>query len=83
MVGGGQICRNKQFGKWLQSWTLWHLTLTTEFFESTLTSFMKLLGNFFSFPNWGDSYVLDTYFVSYGQNTKACTGCLASVDGPV
>ena len=60
-----------------------HLTLTTEFFESALASFMKLLENFLSFLNWGGSYVLDTYFVSYGQNTEACTSCLASVDGPV
>ena len=43
----------------------------------------ELLENFVSFPDWGGSYVLDTYFVSYGQNTEACTGCLANVDAPV
>ena len=63
------------------------LTLTTEFDHRILWICSgipcELLENFVSFPDWGGSYVSDTYFVSYGQNTEACTGCLASVDGPV
>ena len=62
---------------------LWPPNLTIEFFESPLASFMKLLGNFLNFSDCARSYVLYTYFVSYGQNTEACTGCLASVDGPI